>query len=343
TTYLRSAVSRVTLASSTGGRDADRDGRDDGVYVVLTPEDYDGDAVKAPGAIDVRLFEIAESGVKRPLDSWTVDETEVRAAWKAGLLGQGYAVERSFQTPPKTDKLRVVARFVTADGRPFETERDVSIKRNPAAVAKRDPSEKRYFLDGPLEVCPTPTAALRTIESMEPPPPTLQDAPTGALKPDAKFADGRLASTVAPGQEPWRLRRGPKNKVVGETLWPRVPGARSGPAAEEKTSNAAPMLVDLTPRAATMNRPTMVFPTDAPTEAAPVVAAADLGDWSAPPPPDLTKPAVATRSAAPMAKLAKPVVDDAAVQPAAATAPATAEKPAADRRAVRLRRPVVAR
>ncbi|MGL4465385.1 MAG: hypothetical protein ACRC1K_24815, partial [Planctomycetia bacterium] len=45
TTYLRSAVSRVTLASSTGGRDADRDGRDDGVYVVLTPEDYDGDAV----------------------------------------------------------------------------------------------------------------------------------------------------------------------------------------------------------------------------------------------------------------------------------------------------------
>jgi hypothetical protein len=143
--YRETAVSRLSLSLMTGGKDADLDGRDDGVQVVLTPLDYDGDAFKCPGTAVVRLFETLPTGVKRPLSETAFPPERLRTSWRSTLLGQGYHLVVPWAPAPRETKLRTAVEFQTVDGRKFEVEKDFEVSldvkqppRKPGAVLEPD-------------------------------------------------------------------------------------------------------------------------------------------------------------------------------------------------------------
>jgi hypothetical protein len=121
-------VKEIALGRGTGGVDEDGAPGDEALMVVIVPKDEDGSAIKAPGRALVAVWEVAPSGAKNLIGSWDVSAERLRHTWRGGLISTGYFVQLPWQTPPATDRLRVGVRFVTTDGRTYETDRDVYVR-----------------------------------------------------------------------------------------------------------------------------------------------------------------------------------------------------------------------
>jgi hypothetical protein len=128
--YL-SQIKDIQLGRGTG---VDEDKGGQGITVVLVPRDADASPIKAAGTLTVTTLEINPEGLKRPLSTWEVTALQLRRSWKAGLFSTGYMLELPWQTPPSTEKLRIVATFRPLDGGTFEAEKDVTIKLSPQAI-----------------------------------------------------------------------------------------------------------------------------------------------------------------------------------------------------------------
>ena len=128
----------INLASGTGGVDEDGRPGDESLSVVIAPRDDDGTVVKVPGAALIRAYEVAPSGIKTPLGQWEVSPEQLRRTWKSGLLSSGYVVPLQWDRPPAEPRLRIIARFVTADGRQFEADKEVTVQ--PLAGRESPPS-----------------------------------------------------------------------------------------------------------------------------------------------------------------------------------------------------------
>jgi outer membrane murein-binding lipoprotein Lpp len=121
-------VRAIEIGRGTGGVDEDGAPGDEGLMVVIVPRDEDGSAVKAPGRALVAAWEITPAGLKTPIGSWDLPADRLRRTWKSGLISTGYFVAVPWQTLPSTDRVRVAVRFVAADGRAYEADRDVSVR-----------------------------------------------------------------------------------------------------------------------------------------------------------------------------------------------------------------------
>jgi hypothetical protein len=84
--------------------------------------------VKVPARAVVSVFEVQANGLKNPIGNWDVPPEKLRPTWRSGLFGSGYYVTLPWQQYPTTDRVRVVARLTTLDGRAFEADRDVSVR-----------------------------------------------------------------------------------------------------------------------------------------------------------------------------------------------------------------------
>ncbi len=124
-------IKEIVLGSGTGGADNDSRPGDDALQVVLVPKDTDGSAVKVPGRVVVLAFEIAPNGTKVPIGRWDVAPDNLHKHWRSGLLSTGYFLAMQWDKPPTTDKLRVVVRMTTVDGRVYETDKDVGVRPLP--------------------------------------------------------------------------------------------------------------------------------------------------------------------------------------------------------------------
>jgi hypothetical protein len=174
-------VRDLTLGTGTGGRDDDGRPGDESLQVVIVPKDDDGTAVKVPGRVTVAVAEITREGLKVPIGKWEVTPEQLKKTWKGGFLGSGYFVPLQWDRPPATDKVRVTVRFVTADGRQYEADKDATVQPLPG-LAPRSAGPL------PVEVAPTvivpqpPSAALPPPEfpsnsTLLPPPRVVDDAP----------------------------------------------------------------------------------------------------------------------------------------------------------------------
>lgn len=121
----------ITLGTGTGGYDADGKPGDEGLQIILVPKDEDGSAVKVPGFLTVAAYDLAKDGTKTPVGLWEISPDKLRSYWQTGLLSSGYKLSLQWHRPPISDKVRIIARLTTLDGRPFETDKDVSIKPIP--------------------------------------------------------------------------------------------------------------------------------------------------------------------------------------------------------------------
>lgn len=132
-------VKEIHLARGTGGLDEDGAPGDEALMVVVVPRDDDGSAVKVPGRLQVSALEVTPQGLKTPIGSWDVSPEKLRPAWRSGVLSTGYFVTLPWQTFPATERVRVVVRLLTVDGRAFEADRDVTVHPVAQAVPRGNP------------------------------------------------------------------------------------------------------------------------------------------------------------------------------------------------------------
>lgn len=125
----------VVLGTGTGGIDDDNLPGDEALQVVVVPRDEDGSAIKVPARLDVQVFEITREGLKNPIGTWVVSPEQLRRAWRGGLFATGYYVTLQWDQPPTTERIRVAIRLTTLDGRPFEADRDVTVRPLPGVQA----------------------------------------------------------------------------------------------------------------------------------------------------------------------------------------------------------------
>jgi hypothetical protein len=121
-------LKEIVLGRTTGGRDDDGLPGDEALHVVVEPRDPDGHAIKAPGALRVEAAQISPEGIKTPLCGWDVSPIELRRAWRSGFLTNGYDLCLPWKVLPSCPKVRVTVRLCAADGRVFETDKDLTVR-----------------------------------------------------------------------------------------------------------------------------------------------------------------------------------------------------------------------
>ncbi len=176
TVYRREAMSRVSLAMSTGVKDVDRDGSADSVQFTIVCHDYDGDVFKCPGQVDLELAAIQDSGVIKPVAHWQMEPDRLRTTWKASLISSGYQVIVPMPTLEQSKKWKGIVRFTTLDGRVFQDERIFEYR----GTGKTTPT--------------TPSATPMPL----PPSPTLPPAEPAPLMPDT--LDETVIELPLPGE-----------------------------------------------------------------------------------------------------------------------------------------------
>src|SRR5262249_21945808 len=85
-------LKEVVLGRGTGGYDDDNCPGDEGLEVVVQPNDFDGHTIKAPGFVHITAIEISPEGLKRPFSTWDVPPQQLRKTWRSGLLSTGYFI-----------------------------------------------------------------------------------------------------------------------------------------------------------------------------------------------------------------------------------------------------------
>ena len=174
-------IKEITIGRGTGGVDEDGAIGDEGLLVVIVPKDEDGSAVKVPARALVAAWEITPAGLKHPIGSWNIPSDALRSSWKGGFISTGFFVSVPWQTPPSTDRVRIAVRLLTADGRTFEADRDVSVR----------PPLPPYSRPG-VPGQPAPPGGLQPLFPDMPPPGVPSAVPPGAeeLPPPAPVERG---------------------------------------------------------------------------------------------------------------------------------------------------------
>jgi len=131
-------LTRVVMARGTGGYDNDGLPGDEGVMVYLEPRDTDDHVIKVPGKVQIAALEINSQGLKFPLDTWEIDEEQMRQSWKQGFLSSGYQFVLPWKIFPQTENVRLVARLILPDGRLFEADKDIKVRLVPDAPHRPD-------------------------------------------------------------------------------------------------------------------------------------------------------------------------------------------------------------
>jgi len=123
-------IKEISLGRLTGGyRNNPKSLYDDSVQFLIEPKDADGHAIKVPGSVHIELFEYAANGVKVPLSAWDISQRELRRSWDQPLFGgPSYRILVPFKALPANERMRVVVRFTTLDGKLYEAEKDFTIR-----------------------------------------------------------------------------------------------------------------------------------------------------------------------------------------------------------------------
>ena len=193
-------ISTITLSRGTGGLDQDGVAGDEGILVVLVPQDEDLSAIKIPGTASILLTEITSDGVKIPFTSWEVSSSAMRASWQSGLFGSGYHLKLRWASNPTQTRVRISVQFRTLDGRVLETDKDISIRPTvmngmPAISSVTSPQNTLTVQpqplgfqqqQGPIVVPKAPIPQVSTLQYPQPNlgpygPPVSIDAPSSAM------------------------------------------------------------------------------------------------------------------------------------------------------------------
>jgi hypothetical protein len=123
----RVASIEVDRALTGGISSGDRSG-DQGLLVVVEPRDRQGRPIDAPADVNVALLDPALPGDAARLARWDFTAAETAGLFRRTSTGGAMHLAMAWpKDPPKHNKLHLFVRYVTADGRKFETNQPVEI------------------------------------------------------------------------------------------------------------------------------------------------------------------------------------------------------------------------
>ena len=109
---------KLEIADRTGGADYDGKPGDDGVTVYLRPVDDEGHAIKAPGEIQVVLYDLTQKEDPREIGHYVVNEPNVlRKSWYGGWMTNHYTIKCAWPPgvqPPSSREILIRASFTDA-------------------------------------------------------------------------------------------------------------------------------------------------------------------------------------------------------------------------------------
>jgi len=138
-------VKTISLNRRTGGWNSDGKPGDDGITVVVEPRNARGEVVAVPGSVVIALWDPAIEGEAGLYSKWDFAVTDAGAMFRslaAGGSGGMHFELKWPEGPPAHSKLALFVRYVTADGRRLQAEKELHIDlgsgttsawRNPAA------------------------------------------------------------------------------------------------------------------------------------------------------------------------------------------------------------------
>ncbi len=134
----------------TAGFDRDDAFGDDMLVLQFTPLDEQGEVLKLPGDIRIRVLDPALAEESQTVAEWKFTAAQGREHWVRGLLGSGYQFSLPWQEPPRNKELIIHVQLRTADGREFTATHVLKItppvvtadssRIIPAAAAAAEPS-----------------------------------------------------------------------------------------------------------------------------------------------------------------------------------------------------------
>jgi len=138
-------VKTISLNRRTGGWNSDGKPGDDGITVVVEPRNGRGEVVAVPGSVVIAVWDPAIEGEAGLYSKWDFAVTDAGAMFRslaAGGSGGMHFELKWPEGPPAHSKLALFVRYVTADGRRLQAEKELHIDlgsgttsawRNPAA------------------------------------------------------------------------------------------------------------------------------------------------------------------------------------------------------------------
>jgi len=112
----------------TGGYDFDGEPGDEGLQVIVEPQNAAGEYVARAGNLSIVVLDPQLRGAQARVARWDFTAKEAQAAIKRTLLGRGVHLEMPWPSgPPKHGELKLFVRFVTEDGRKLEASRDIRV------------------------------------------------------------------------------------------------------------------------------------------------------------------------------------------------------------------------
>ncbi|MCA9151747.1 MAG: hypothetical protein KDA92_20730 [Planctomycetales bacterium] len=204
---LRSNVTRIVLNSRlTGGYDFDGQPGDEGLMVVVEPQNRAGQYVALPGDLMIVVSDPTQAGPAARLAKWEFDASETVPHLKKSLLGRGIHLQLPWPNrPPDTAHLRVTVQYRNPAGRLLAAHRDFQVD----LIANRAPAvdnTSRLPRDGHAEQLisdiPTKLSGLLSEQSMQPPsaplgPQLHPSKPTGPITNSEIRTATRQPSTAA--------------------------------------------------------------------------------------------------------------------------------------------------
>lgn len=158
-----SEIAKISLNSRlTGGYDFDGRAGDDGVMVVIEPQNAAGEYVPLPGPVSVAVIDPALDGEAARVARWEFASDEIESMIRRSLFGRGIHLELPWPNePPKNERLVLFVRYIALDGRKLEAKREIRAVPQ-SEIGDRwtpAPPRRQARLEPPPESRPvTPTA-----------------------------------------------------------------------------------------------------------------------------------------------------------------------------------------
>lgn len=131
-------VLRIVLNRQlTGGYDRDGVPGDDGVLVVIEPQNRAGEFVPVAGPISLTLTDPRAQDSDNLVAAWRLTEEQAAVKMRRSLLGRGLHLELPWpDDPPTADTLQLTVNYTTVDGRKLLAQREITIQA-PRSVSAR--------------------------------------------------------------------------------------------------------------------------------------------------------------------------------------------------------------
>ena len=119
---------------------------DEGLELLIQPQNAQGMVVTQPGRMTVSLIDPAAAPISQRLGMWefSSDEIDLFAVESPGD-GRGYLLHLPWElNTPTNNRLVVFVRYITADGRRLETSHEMTIAPPATGYSPRDPSVEAW-------------------------------------------------------------------------------------------------------------------------------------------------------------------------------------------------------